>query len=156
MAQIGKAKMHIMKRLREAAKIYSRLGTGDSMMKHPLFLFLRLSKCGTYMNTPINDEKPATTLKPHAKDLPKPVANPFTTWQRQKRRIGWKIHDIISPLLVKVHYACYYDKRRLPNVRRGKWLAGISEFCWCYSCGDSVKFSLHVANIYWGIGKTRD
>jgi len=75
MAQIGKAKMHIMKRLREAAKIYSRLGTGDSMMKHPLFLFLRLSKCGTYMNTPINDEKPATTLKPHAKDLPEPVTH---------------------------------------------------------------------------------
>ena len=78
---------------------------------------------------------------------------PFTRWRRIKRDIGWRIHDAISPSLAKVSHVLYYDKGGYPDARRGRFLAGIREFCWAYVCGDTVRHSIHLANIHWGIKK---
>ncbi len=73
----------------------------------------------------------------------------LTRRQRFQRKIGWGINDLTSPIFRWVHYRLYYSREGHPDHNRGKLLNGISEFCWCYACGDSVLFSVHIANIYW-------
>jgi hypothetical protein len=63
----------------------------------------------------------------------------WSRWRRITERICWHTHKSI------------YFPGRWPGSTKGKWLDGLSEACWCYCCGDSLKFALHIGNIYWGL-----
>lgn len=76
-------------------------------------------------------------------------ANPLTKRQQFQRKLGWRIHDLTSPIFSWVHHRLYYSREGYPDQNRGKFLNGLSELCWCYVCGDSFLFSIHIGNIYW-------
>jgi hypothetical protein len=78
----------------------------------------------------------------------------LTKWQMRKRNMQFRINDLFSPLCKKIHFALYYDRQDNPDQIRGKFLDGVSEFCWAYACGDTIKHSLKLANIHWGIKNT--
>ena len=77
----------------------------------------------------------------------------LTKWQMRKRNLRFRINDLLSPTCRRIHFAIYYDKDGNPDQVRGKWLDGLSEFCWVYACGDTVRHSLKTANIHWRIRK---
>lgn len=42
----------------------------------------------------------------------------------------------------------YYQRHRF----LAKWLGGLYVACWTHVCGDDIRRSLHIGNIYWKLG----
>jgi hypothetical protein len=71
---------------------------------------------------------------------------------RLVRRIRWAVGGAVRALSWRIHAAIYYSKRNSsPGVIRSKWLSGLSDGCWQICCGHDLRFSLHIANIWWGL-----
>lgn len=59
---------------------------------------------------------------------------------------------LLFPIYVWLHWG-WPRKLPYPGASRGKWLDGLEEVIWCWICGDSLRFSLHIGNIYWKVGR---
>ena len=71
-------------------------------------------------------------------------------WLKHKQwRLSHKLHDFLYPAVNWFYWNYKYEMR--PDG--SKWRAGLSEACWCFLTGDGIVFSLHIGNVYWGIGR---
>lgn len=74
----------------------------------------------------------------------------ISTYKKLKRRLYWKVHDMVSVALMPLFF--YLDNRKYDR-KYNKWICGLCEFIWVLGSGNSFKFSFKVANIYWGLFK---
>ena len=67
-------------------------------------------------------------------------------------RLSYKVWFIVSPVASWIYFKWFYKELTGKGIKI-KLYWGFKELLWCYICGDSIWYSFHVANIYWGIGK---
>lgn len=87
-----------------------------------------------------------------------PCQEPPNRWRDFKRRVARKTWWWTSPVAWWIYRKMpkwigepeAYE--RLPRFL-ARWLSGFKEACWSHACGHDIRYSLHIGNIYWGIGK---
>ena len=83
-------------------------------------------------------------------DIPAQERSAFRRWRNHLIwRFNRRVHDLLYPLISFIHRT-WFSVEKQPF---DKWYAGGREFCWSFLCGDSIGRAIHIANIYWGIGK---
>jgi len=74
-------------------------------------------------------------------------------WFNLRQDVKWFVRRQFEKLTMHVHFAIYY-RGETPGVKvpGGKWGMGLSEACWIFHCGYSLRFALHIGNIEWKLG----